>query len=171
MLFRFAGAAAVILGCTGLGFYYAMRDGLRVKELLEFKKALMILASEIEYMRQPLAPACGNIARRTEGTTANFFQNIAANIETAETAYQSWAAAIATAKPTSHLAPEDWEALDGFGKTLGYLDKNMQKSAIGLCIDYIDEKTNQLQTRSDKNKRMYHSLGAISGLIITVVLW
>jgi stage III sporulation protein AB len=74
-------------------------------------------------------------------------------------------------KDRTFLAPEDRTVLEDFGKTLGYLDKQMQKNAIEYAVTYIDEKAAALQKQSDKNKRMYQSLGVIGGLFITVVLW
>jgi stage III sporulation protein AB len=88
-----------------------------------------------------------------------------------ETAYQLWIAAMESCKEETHLAAEDRAVLEDFGKTLGYLDKQMQKNAIDCAVSYIDEKTLALSARFDKNKRMYQSLGVIGGLLITVVLW
>jgi len=173
MLLRVAGVLAVMVGCAGLGFYYSSRDDFRIKELLEFKKALLILSSEIEYMRAPLGVACANIAKRTELTTALIFEKFSAMLDKSEgeTAYQLWAAAMDGIKGKTFMATEDIQVLDGFGKTLGYLDKLMQQNAINYAITYIDEKAAALQVSGDKNKRMYRSLGVICGLLITVLLW
>ena len=173
MLLRIIGSMAVIIGCTGLGLYYSSKEGFHISELLEFKKALLVLSSEIEYMRTPLNIACANIAKRTAHTTGAMFARFAqllANSE-GETAYQLWAAALDGIKDKSFLAAEDFGVLDGFGKTLGYLDKQMQQSAIDFAVNYIDEKVTALQTAGSKSKRMYRSLGVICGLLITVVLW
>ena len=173
MLLRIAGALAVMLGCAGLGVYYSSKEGFRIYELQELKKALLILSSEIEYMRAPLNIACANIAKRTESTVGALFSTFAellANSE-GETAYQLWCVASDGIKKKTFMAPEDLSVIDSFGKTLGYLDKNMQQNAINHAINYIDEKVTTLQTQGDKNKRMYRSLGVICGLLITVVLW
>jgi len=173
MLLRIVGALAVLAGSVGLGLYYAAREGFRAKELLEFKKALLILSSEIEYMRSPLAVACANIARRTDASVSRLFQYFADQLTAGDgdTAYQLWLTSAQQVKANSFMAAEDWDVIEGFGKTLGYLDKNMQQNAISYAVNYIDDKAAALQTTSDKNKRMYRSLGAIGGLLITVVLW
>ena len=167
------GAITLVASCAALGFYLAAQEGFRVHDLQEFKKALMILNSEIEHLRAPLPIACANIARRVKEpvTTlfANFSQLLAEN--EGETAYQLWVQAMEGQKSRTHLAAEDWDVLEGFGKTLGYLDKQMQQSAIAYTVDYIDEKTISLHTQSDKNKRMYRSLGVIGGLLLVVLLW
>jgi stage III sporulation protein AB len=65
MLLRILGILLIMAGSVGIGFYYSAKEGYRVQDLLEFKKALMILSSEIEYMRSTLSEACANIAKRT----------------------------------------------------------------------------------------------------------
>jgi len=173
MLLRIAGALAVMLGCAGLGLYYSSKEGFRIHELQELKKALLILSSEIEYMRAPLNIACANIAKRTELTISALFLQFSELLTTGEgeTAYQLWATATDGLKGKTFMAVEDLSVIDGFGKTLGYLDKHMQQNAINYAVNYIDEKAAALQIQGDKNKRMYRSLGIICGLLITVVLW
>jgi stage III sporulation protein AB len=160
-----------MVGSVGLGLYYSVKEGFRVQDLLEFKKALLILSSEIEYMRSTLAEACANIAKRTGLGVSPIFANFSRLLAEGEgeTAYQLWLTALESGN--TFLAPEDKTVLEDFGKTLGYLDKEMQKNAINYAVTYIDEKTTKLQTQSDKNKKMYRSLGVIGGLLITVVLW
>jgi len=173
MLLRIAGALAVMLGCAGLGLYYSAKDGFRIYELQELKKALLILSSEIEYMRAPLNIACANIAKRTESTIGALFLQFSQLLADGkgETAYRLWVTAMESLKGKTFMANEDLSVVDGFGKTLGYLDKQMQQNAINYAVSYIDEKAAALQTQEDKNKRMYRSLGVICGLLITVVLW
>ena len=173
MISTVSGAIAVIAGCVALGFYLAAQEGFRVNDLQELKKALMILSSEIEHMRSPLAIASSNIAKRVKEPIGGLFSQFS-NLLTknqGETAYQLWMQAVENQKKRSYLSNEDWDALEGFGKTLGYLDKQMQQSAITCTIEYINEKTTSLQAQSDKNKRMFRSLGVIGGLLLVVLLW
>ena len=173
MLLRVVGAAAVMIGSVGLGLYYAAKEGFRVQDLLEFKKALLILSSEIEYMRSPLAVACANIAKRTDFGAQRLFEHFSNALSSGEgeTAYQLWITSMEVTKEKAFLAQEDWAVIEGFGKTLGYLDKHMQQNAITYAVSYIDEKAATIQAQSDKNKRMYRSLGVIGGLLITIILW
>ena len=173
MLMRIIGAAAVVCGAVALGFYYAAQEQKRAQDLLEFKKALLILSSEIEYMRTPLSAASSNIGKRTEGWVSAVFTrfgDLLAHSE-GETAYQLWVQSLSEIKDQTYLTQEDWKITESFGKTLGYLDKQMQQNAIQYTIDYIDEKAAALQTQADKNKKMYRSLGVIGGLLLAVVLW
>jgi len=173
MLFRILGTLLIMAGSVGLGLYYSAKESFRVQDLLEFKKALLILSSEIEYMRSTLSEASANIAKRTGLGIGKIFENFSQLLTKSEgeTAYQLWIAAMDTGKENTFLAAEDRAVLEDFGKTLGYLDKTMQKNSIEYAVTYIDEKAATLQKQSDKNTRMYRSLSIIGGLLITVVLW
>jgi len=168
-----AGAMALVAGCTALGFFYAAQEGFRINDLQEFKKALMILSSEIEHLRTPLPIASANIAKRTSGSVSALFLELSRLLtnESNDTAYQLWSQALEGQKKRAYFAKEDWDAIESFGKTLGYLDKQMQQSAISMTVEYINEKTTSLQVQSDKNKRMFRSLGAIGGMLLVVLLW
>ena len=124
-------------------------------------------------MRATLSEACANIAKRTGLGISPIFANFSKLLANAEvgTAYQLWLEAMEAGRGGTFLADEDRTVLEDFGKTLGYLDKQMQKNSIDYAVAYIDEKAATLAAAADKNKRMYRSLGIIGGLLVTVVLW
>ncbi|MCL2203078.1 MAG: stage III sporulation protein AB [Defluviitaleaceae bacterium] len=173
MLMQLIGAMAVVGGAAALGFYYAALETQRTLDLLEFKKALLILSSEIEYMRTPLPAAAVNIGKRVQRWVEPMFTRFGELLAQGEgeTAYRLWMQAIGEVKEQTRLSEEDWAVVEGFGKTLGYLDKEMQRNAIEYTLSYIDEKAVALQTQADKNKKMYRSLGVVGGLLLVVVLW
>ncbi|MCL2187490.1 MAG: stage III sporulation protein AB [Defluviitaleaceae bacterium] len=173
MLVRLIGAMVVIGASCALGFHYAAQETQRVKDLLSLKKALLILASEIEYMRTALPAASLNIGKRVGGWVGEMFTHFGEKLASSEgeTTYQLWAQVLSAAKENAQLADEDWRVVEDFGKTLGYLDITMQKNAINYAVEYIDEKAASLQIQADKNKKMYRSLGVICGLLLAVVMW
>ena len=170
---RLIGTLLVVVGSVGLGWYFSMRESFRQRDLINFKKALLMLASEIEYKRTTLPEACTNITKRTDGEVSNVFTRFGKLLSenNGETAYQLWVQALKPCQTETHLQPEDFIVLEDFGKTLGYLDKQMQKNAINIAVSYIDEKVTILGTSSEKNKRMYRSLGLCGGMMLSVVLW
>ncbi|MDR1663654.1 MAG: stage III sporulation protein AB [Clostridiales bacterium] len=173
MPFKIFGAALAAAACAALGFYFAWRESFRIQDLRELKKALLILASEIEYAAAPLPEAMANLAPRVEKPVSLIFSDFSRKLSNSggETAYRMWESAVAEHKSKSCLADEDIEALTAFGKTLGYLDKRMQLNAIAFANRYIDDKTAELQLSCDRNRRMYRSLGLIGGVLVAVVLW
>jgi stage III sporulation protein AB len=173
MLVKIAGGLAVTAACALLGLYCAARETLRRDALLEIKKALSILASEIEYLRAPLPEACLAVAKRTAEPVSGFFHYFAETLSSGlnETVYRKWSQTLEERREALYLNEEDRQILDGFGKTLGYLDAQMQLNAIRQLTDYIEEKTAQLHEQNGKNQRMYRSLGFIGGMLAAVLLW
>ena len=170
---RILGVLLTMGACTALGMYWANLGAFRLQDLLEFKKALLILKSEIEYAATPLPEAMSNIALRVSNPVSKLFSNFAdglANNE-GETAYRIWLAAIEAEKRGSFLVENDWEIISAFGKTLGYLDKQMQLDTIRFTVDYVEQQLEQLQTENAKNQRMYRSLGVIGGVLLLVLFW
>ena len=171
---KILGMILTLAASTALGMYIASLGTFRRQDLLEFKKALLILKSEIEYIAAPLPEAMENIAMRTVAPVSPLFSHYASALmrnESGETAYRLWLASINACKKGSFLKDEDYEVIGNFGKTLGYLDKKMQIDSIRFTMDYIDGKAEELKESSTKNQRMYRSLGVIGGILLLVVFW
>lgn len=174
IVIRIIGILLTLGASTALGIYLANLGAFRKQDLLEIKKALLILKSEIEYVASPLPHAMANIAERTAEPIAGLFAHFAEALsqnEKGETAYHLWLASIEAHKKNTFLKEEDWEVIGNFGKTLGYLDKQMQIDSIQFTTDYITTQATELQEANLKNQRMYKSLGAIAGVLLIVVFW
>ena len=174
VIIKVIGMILTLGASTALGLYLASLGTFRQQDLLELKKALLILKSEIEYVATPLPEAMVNIAARTIQPISRLFAYFAQNLkqnEDGETVYRLWLSAIDIHKREVFLKEEDWEVIGNFGKTLGYLDKQMQVDSINFTIDYIDTQASGLQENNEKNRRMYQSLGIIGGILLLVVFW
>jgi len=172
MTLQLVGAVLVIAASSALGMYYSGLDSFRMQDLLSFKQALIIFASEIEFAVSPLPEAMTHVAKRVPQPVSQLFFDFASRLTKAngETAYRLWMESIKAHMPRSYLAPEDWDTLESFGKTLGYLDKPMQINTIRHTEAYIDGKVEALRASGDKNRRMYRSLGFVGGVLLVVIL-
>ena len=171
---RIIGMVFTITASAALGFYLSGLGKFRLQDLQEFKKALLILKSEIEYISTPLPEAMANIGKRTSRPISKIFKSYAGNLknnDSGDSAYHLWLTAIDTHKKETFLKEEDWEVIESFGKTLGYLDKQMQVETIKLTTDYINAQVTGLREDNGKNQRMYRSLGVIGGVLLLVIFW
>jgi len=84
--------------------------------------------------------------------------------------YTVWTKTLRENAAGNHLKQEDWEWLTNFGKTLGFLDKDMQLNSIDLTVSYINGKTEVLALQSEKNQKMFGSLGILCGMLTVIVL-
>jgi stage III sporulation protein AB len=161
------------MASTGLiGLYYSNMDGYRISDLLEMKRALSILQSEIEYTETPLAEASLNISQRTRGSVSLLFERLSKLIETNkfDSIYDIWESACLPFFKEVYLSKRDTEQLLTFGNTLGYLDSNMQLKSISQILNYIDEQVAEINAVKAKNKKMYSSAGFLAGALIVVIL-
>lgn len=173
MLLKITGFILVMMATTAAGVFFAGKDGYRAKDLYQMKTALNILKSEIEYALTPVPEAMGHISQKINEPVNQIFKCF---YDTALTdkkigIYDIWEKSIEENKSCTYFEKDDIECFKCFGKTLGYLDKNMQLNSIEITLDYIDEKIDMLNSVSDKNKKLYTSLGILSGLMICVVLF
>lgn len=171
---RITGMVLTLAASGILGLYLSSLGKFRLQELLEFKKALLILKSEIEYVATPLPEAMSNISNRTTKPISKIFEHYSQALKNnteGETAYRLWLISINTHKQESFLKGDDWEIIENFGKTLGYLDKQMQVDTINFTTEYIDDQVSKLQESNEKNQRMYRSLGVVGGILLLVIFW
>ena len=171
-MFRLTLLLVIFLACIGTGMYLGSVYGFRLDDLKRFKKGLLILRSEINYLGTPLDQALHNIAHKlgTEHAMARFFEGTALGISQQQFPEEAVADSLAQCERVLYLSPEDKETLKSFGKTLGYLDKSLQLEAIAMTLHYLDERIEQENAYSLKYKKLYQTLGVLAGLLIVVLL-
>jgi len=171
MLMRIIGAVIVLGASTIAGIYYGNLETYRIRDLLEVKKALSILRSQIEYARTPLPEAMQAISVRVRESVGKVFEMCAEMLiyERSEKVAHIWEAAVEQHKDALFLAQEDVEQLKGFGAQLGGMDSEAQIMNISMLIDYIDERVAHLHESRDKNKKLYRSFGVLGGALIVII--
>ena len=171
ILMRIVGAVIVIGASTIAGIYYGNLETYRMRDLLEFKKALSILRSQIEYARTPLPEAMQAISARVRESMGKIFGMCAELLvyERNEKVAHIWEASVEQHKDALFLTQEDVEQLKGFGAQLGNLDSEAQIMNISMLIDYIDGRVAHLNESRDKNRKLYRSLGILGGALIVII--
>ena len=164
----------LILGTTlWWGFYFAMKEKYRLRELEELERSMLCLQGQISYLSAPLAEAMESIGWRTEGSLGLIFQKIAEALaeRKGESAEEIWKEIWRREVVHTFLTEEDLEEVYLFGRSLGYLDKTQQANSISLFLRYIGGALEQGKKRLEKNGRLYYGMGVLSGLLIVVSLY
>jgi len=171
MILRIIGAAIVLGASTLAGIYYGNLETYRMRDLLEIKKALTILRSQIEYARAPLPEALQVVALRVKEPVGKMFQMCAEMLMhgQSERIEHIWEAAVEQYKDTLFITQEDVEQLKGFGAQLGGLELDAQLMNISMLIDYIDERVERLNESRDNNRKLYKSFGVLGGALIVII--
>ena len=170
MLLRLAGGLLVCLSCTLLGLYMAEKGLRRAALMLELKRTLLMLKSEIEYAIYPLPQAFANISSRAAQPFGDFYSLIVDRLASKEqNIAQAWEQGLDPLAQTQ-LCKEDLAVIKALGRALGNIDAAAQISAIGMTVLELDSILNKLDAENAKNVKMYRGLGILGGLLITVVL-
>jgi len=171
MILKILGAVLVCSSSALLGLYFARLDSFRISDLNEWKKALLILRSQIAFAAVPLPEAMSSAAGRVGAPVSQTLAQFAKRLLSRDCTdiYMVWSN-ILNENAGGYLKKEDLDWLRNFGKTLGYLDKSMQLSSIDLTVSYIDNKSEMLAYQSEKHKKMYSSLGILGGMLTVVIL-
>jgi len=156
-----------------IGFYYGSRESRRIAELREYKKAFVILKSEIEFHRSTLEEALLNVSEKVRKPVRDVFFGVSKSLLSLydSDVYNMWFTNVLENKKISFLAKEDIEVILSFGKCLGYLDKQMQINNIDFAINYIEQKIEEVTPASVNNKKMFNSLGILSGILFCIIFF
>ena len=170
MFIQILGALMVLASSTLIGTYFGSAHGYRAKDLLQLRKALVILKGEIEYTLTPLSQACANVAERVLSPIAEIFLDLSYLLNERVPPEQAMYSAIAKHKTNTYLSKDDIAQLQSLAKTLGYLDKNLQTNTLELTIKYLDDNIKEQMDLHIKNKKLYQTLGVLGGMLVIIVL-
>ena len=161
MILTILGGILVCLSTTLIGVYLGGAGGRRAKDLLELKKSLILLKSQIDFAIYTLPQAFAHIAERASAPLSELYSKLAE-------APDGWEAEVAKLKGNFHK--DDLANLALLGASLGQRDGSVQINSIDMVIATIDETLGELTAKNTKDTKMYRSLGVVSGLLITIAL-
>ncbi|MBQ9765291.1 MAG: stage III sporulation protein AB [Lachnospiraceae bacterium] len=167
------GIILIIVASSGIGFSISNIMKLRLLELAELKKLILMLRGEIKYIGTPLGEAFGVIGRRTKGIYSTLFQDTEKELEKLDgkNIADIWKEQMETAQmiKKSHLSDNDWKWLLNFAQNLGYLDKEMQLGTIELYMEQLESTLAEGNRSYGKNSKLCKCLGISAGLLLTIV--
>lgn len=173
LVIKLAGITCVIVSTTILGWYLDKVQILRIEDLKGLCKILHMLYSEVDYSITPLPLALKEIINKNDTRVKVIFENLLQNIEqqTGEGLSVMWERAVIDQYSYTYLEQEDIKILISFGKTLGYLDKEMQKKNISITLKYIENQIIKLEKEQEKTGKIYKNLGMLGGCLLCILLF
>lgn len=157
----------IFLSSSLIGILISKKYENREKELKEFKSALNIFKTKIQFTYEPIPEIFKEIARSIDTNVGNIFR-IAGNGMQKYSAEIAWNRAIDIR--TLNVNSEDIEILKNLGKLLGKTDVQGQVNQIDLTSNFIDEQITKAGRERLRNEKLYRTLGMIAGLTIVIVL-
>lgn len=164
---RFVLALCVVVACTLCGNAMAAASRRRVRLLNSVLMGLKRLRLHMISMFEPLHQALA-----ASGCAA--LEAVAGQMPPGVSAAQAWAALCGTERRRGGrldaLAPEDMRALDMLFDQLGESGRDQQELLIGAACAALEVQLEAARQRAAEADRLYVSLGALTGLMIALIL-
>lgn len=162
----------IVAGCFGMGLWYRGQLLGRTRALRALQTILELLCSEIRYGRATLPECCGRVAPKLSPPCQEAFLRTADRMrentgESFETVFRECTAQALEGMP---LTDEDREDFFRFVPGSGFMDGQMQIRMIEQSRDRLEERAESLERENAEKCRMAVGLGAMSGLLILLVL-
>lgn len=170
---KWIGAAFVIIGALGIGWY--LQQNLRRHLILlgELKQALICMRNDLLYTRSPMGELYES-ARQCVGQElrecfAELEQQTQENAQ-AE-AYQIWNNVWTLQSKKLGFTGEEQRILLRAGQKLGGIEVNQQVELLQFAQEQLEERLEQYRRTQKQQEHLYRSLSLLGGLFLVVLLF
>lgn len=171
-MIRILGDCMIFSGCLGLGLWYRLQLGGRIKTLRILRNILELLAGEVRYGRATLPECCGHTAKYLSPPFGKAFQAIGERMEenTGISFGEVFREEMDAALGDLPLKAEDRENFLYFTSQTGFADGQMQLRAIEQSAELLRATEEKLAQENAEKSRMAMGLGVMGGLLLILVL-
>ena len=172
-MLRIVGSCMILAGCFGIGWWYRMQFNGRLRTVHILKEILELLSGEVRYGRSTLPECCSHVAGNFGEPFGDALEKVGQNMRDniglsfGETFQQEFEMAL----EGTHLKDEDREAFLQFTKQICYADSQMQLRAMEQSVELLRKTEETLERENAEKCRMAVGLGAMSGILLILILW
>lgn len=172
-MLKMLGIFCILSGSTGLGLACARELELRITELLQLREMMLLLRGEIRYMHQPLPEAFFHLSQNAAGPFRNFFLRTAEDLQKRDgrTSEEIWRRNLKKYFAGLHLSRQEQKDLEKLGSMLGYLDVEMQLSALDYYLERLKLSAEQARGASESRRRLYQYMGVLGGAALVILIF
>lgn len=173
MLFKLMGSTLIILSTSLIGLIYSKKFTDRPQYLRIIKAQLQFLETEICYMSNPILESFKKIITVFGEQASPIFRKTVLLLETKQyrNVSDAWEHAVCEDMCNSPINNEDGQLLISFGKSLGNSDGENQQKNIKNIMLQLQLQMAKAEEDKAKNAKLYKSLGVLSGVMITIILF
>lgn len=162
----------IVGGCLGMGLWYRGRFVGRLETLRQLQRIQELLISEIRYGRATLPECCQQIARRLPNPYKQYLLHIYDKMQenTGVIFGQVFLECMGACLEELPLTKEDRKNFLSLFTEHGFQDEGMQIRSIEQSKELLEHTIGRLEGENNEKCRMAVGLGAMSGLLILIVL-
>lgn len=171
-MMRWLGGIMILTGSLGLGLWYRQQFRQRIIYLRQMVGVLEILMSEIRYGKTTLPQACKNAGIQIKGPLGEALVQVFVKMQenTGEIFGEVFSCHLGNVMRQLPLNREDVEAFLRFAGQNSFSDTSMQLRSLEQSRDMLDETVRGLEKVTEEKGRLAVGLGAMSGLLVVIVL-
>lgn len=164
----------MIVGTTSI---WGITKAEKVKNQLENMKYLQriisLLQSEIRYSRAFLGEIFENIGQGVKEPYKSWLFQMSEKVNefTGERFEDIWKDSVQKNLKVLDFPEQELESLKSLGNQLGYADIQIQMRLLDLYQEHLERTIREVHEQVRMRVRLYHCLGVMSGLFVSVVLF
>lgn len=169
MMYKWIGAALIIVGCGAFGFGIAATQKREVALLRQLMNILKYMECELEFHFTPLPTLCRQAAAETSGTLCSVFQKLADELD-GQISPDAARCMHATIQKHNSLPQYTQAHLYELGQSLGTFDMSGQLKGLASVRESCNRSLQQLENNKDVRLRSYQTLGLCAGAALVILL-
>ncbi len=172
-MLKLLGMLCILSGSTGIGLRLAGELDLRIQELLEIQKIMLLLKGEIRYMHQSLPEAFLHLSAAAPPPFCEFFRHTAEALEKRQghTAEEIWKKNIGQDLKGLHISAQERSEFEKLGSMLGYLDVEMQVDTLNYYLEQLKLSAAGASETAKSRRRLYQYMGVLGGAALVILIF
>ena len=156
----------VIAVCTALGFEKSRELQLHLNELEELKRLFLIIHSELKITKATLSEIFKKVSKKTEMQYKEWLEDLAKQLEVcgAGTFIDLWKSSVQIYLGKTTLRKDEIYELEQVGFGIQYID------TLELYLNQLDFSIQNTREELKTKKKLYQSMGIMSGIFLVIVL-
>ena len=169
---KMSGVICVMMGCGGTGLAVGRSCRKRIEQMRQMRQSLLMLHGEIRYTGAELPEAISETAGRCGKPFSDFYETLSEQMRqmTGQTLKILWQECAVQYLKQTCLTKEDQKIFLDLGNQMGYLDSQMQLSALEGCMALLEDRMTCLEKSLAQKQKLSMTLGILSGFFVMVLL-
>lgn len=171
-LMKFIGCMFILSGSLGLGCWYGQEFKRRLNNLRDIGHIMEMMISEIKYGKSTLPDCCRKLTGKTKEPFKSTFSQIHQSVKenSGEKFSEIYGEHMKKCVEKLSLKKVDQEIIVHLAEKGSFEDGEMQIRSIEQALDIIKSTVKQLEAEINEKSRMAVGLGAMSGLLLMLIL-
>ncbi len=171
-MIKIIGSILILFSSVMVGQFMSSKDKYALDDLYSFKKGLMLLKSEIAYLRTCLGSAFFKVSVTLSSEVGLIFKDFSEALENSEVVDTKilWETSFNKYKDKLYINKNIQKQILDFGNVLEHQDLEVILSQINFLISQIESEIEQGKERNESTKKLYKQLSVLFGTVIVIVL-